>query len=544
MIILKHKLRFIYLPYLLVAVSCVLGYSVVNWILIIETELLSLNDDLVNFWLPIALPMIPVLIWLSPRLKAIQAKNDYRNNYRDFLFITASLSIAAPTIVSQLYLETATGGITKLRHIDEILRHTKTKYYTVETAFPDKENRLIETKATRAGRHNEYLDVSVYIVCPLINHTKGVAAHAGIWLGKSYRKQLSGLASNNELNSQINYFLKTSLDEYENTDLLKFTYLERLRTSNDLRGFETPLKRSALFSERKTNVILVPHHDSFDSRNGDKLAWAFGSFGIGAFVWFLLLWPAPVDHDELKRLASGKKTTKQEATPFYDLLLPKPGTFITTILMDLNLLVFLGMVFAGMGVVSFASTDLLAVGGSSRSAIQHGEIWRLVSSMFIHGGLMHLLGNIYLLMFVGMLLEPLLRPMKFALCYLICGLVGSVVSVLWHESTVSVGASGAIFGLCGTLLSLALKRKGAFVIGRRSLINTVLFILGYNLIFGLLMHGIDHACHLGGLITGLIFGLVINILPSSDGTKAKPPADAISLSKRTHHTIPSTSQNG
>ena len=98
------KIRVIYLPFLLIAVCCVTGYTVLNWLLIIETGFTGLNEEAVNFWLPYAVPWIPILLWLSPRLKALR-QSDGGGDRRFSFSMTAALAVTAPTIVSQYYLE-------------------------------------------------------------------------------------------------------------------------------------------------------------------------------------------------------------------------------------------------------------------------------------------------------------------------------------------------------------------------------------------------------------------------------------------------------
>jgi rhomboid protease GluP len=126
--------------------------------------------------------------------------------------------------------------------------------------------------------------------------------------------------------------------------------------------------------------------------------------------------------------------------------------------------------------------------------------------MFLHGGIMHLILNIYGLVLASIFIEPLLGSVRYAIIYLAAGIVGSIASISWYENTISVGASGAIFGLCGATLALTLtgifakegKRMILVLFGPYVLINLVMGLFG----------GIDNAAHLGGLITGAIVALI------------------------------------
>jgi rhomboid protease GluP len=190
-----------------------------------------------------------------------------------------------------------------------------------------------------------------------------------------------------------------------------------------------------------------------------------------------------------------------------NLLIPKEGFFITPIIMNLNILIYLIMVISGLGVVSFKGIDLLNWGGNFRPYTTDGQWWRLLASIFLHGGLMHIIANMVGLLFVGIFLEPLLGRKKFLTIYLLTGVFASATSLWWHAATVSIGASGAIFGLYGLFLSLMLLKVFPKDFSKAFLVSTLIFV-GYNLLMGL-AGGIDNAAHIGGLASGFVIGLLL-----------------------------------
>src|SRR5690606_40764354 len=106
--------------------------------------------------------------------------------------------------------------------------------------------------------------------------------------------------------------------------------------------------------------------------------------------------------------------------------IPKEGFYVTPIIINLNLLIYIIMVFAGLGLVSFKATDLLNWGANFRPLTTDGQCWRLLTSTFLHGGLMHILTNMNGLLFVVIFLEPLLDKKKYMLVYLTTGILASV----------------------------------------------------------------------------------------------------------------------
>ena len=131
------------------------------------------------------------------------------------------------------------------------------------------------------------------------------------------------------------------------------------------------------------------------------------------------------------------------------LFIPRPGFYATPILIDLNVLIFLIMGMAGLGFVSVPAQDLLRWGASYGPKIAEGEWWRLLTNTFLHNGVFHLFANMAALLFVGIILEPVLGTTRMTICYLVAGLCASLSGIWWHDAVVSVGASGAIFGLYG-----------------------------------------------------------------------------------------------
>lgn len=191
---------------------------------------------------------------------------------------------------------------------------------------------------------------------------------------------------------------------------------------------------------------------------------------------------------------------------FFGLLVPKEDHFITPIILMLNTLVFVIMLIAGVDIYRPEVMDIINWGGNIKAlTVDQGQYWRLVTSVFVHIGIPHLLMNALGFLFVAVLLEHILGRIRFGLIYLTTGLVASLVSVFWNTAMVSAGASGAIFGLYGFLLMhLVLRREGRKKMNG-GLIATISIYIIYNLIMGL-TGNIDNAAHIGGLISGMILG--------------------------------------
>jgi len=186
---------------------------------------------------------------------------------------------------------------------------------------------------------------------------------------------------------------------------------------------------------------------------------------------------------------------------------------LTQIIFGINAAVFLGMVLSSSAVMDFPLGTLVHWGANVGALTFSGEWWRLLTNVFVHGGLLHIAFNMWCLWNLGALCESLYGRWTYAAIYLICGVGASLASAAWHPYVPSVGASGAIFGLAGALI--AAFKLGEFSVPRSALSGTLrslgAFVV-YNLIFGAVIPGIDNTAHIGGLITGLIVGALIAML--------------------------------
>ena len=186
---------------------------------------------------------------------------------------------------------------------------------------------------------------------------------------------------------------------------------------------------------------------------------------------------------------------------------------VTQVILGANVMVFLAMVAASGPSLDFTGAVSVHFGANFGPLTLSGQWWRLVTYMFLHGGLFHIAMNMWCLWNLGALCESLYGRWTYAAVYLLTGVAGGLASVGWNPGVLSVGASGAIFGLTGALIaSFALGEFSLSGISIKGTRNSLLFFAGFNLFLGRMFPGIDNACHIGGLVSGLILGALIALL--------------------------------
>ena len=188
----------------------------------------------------------------------------------------------------------------------------------------------------------------------------------------------------------------------------------------------------------------------------------------------------------------------------------------TYIFLGVNIGIFLLMSLAG-GTTN--ETTLMAFGVKSNAEIDEGEVWRVVTPIFIHIGLLHLFFNSYALWMVGPQVEKLYGSARFVLLYLLTGVAGVLGSYFYHPQAISAGASGAIFGLFGVLLAFGIRYRHSIPPSFKKAVGAgVLPVIAINLVIGFTIPGIDNSAHISGLVAGAALATVIPFQRPGAGT--------------------------
>ncbi len=190
----------------------------------------------------------------------------------------------------------------------------------------------------------------------------------------------------------------------------------------------------------------------------------------------------------------------------------KPKKIVVTHLIIVACLIMFAItcMFDGMEAIRDVTTlTALKLGANAALLLKAGELWRLFTYMFLHASLIHLLVNMYSLYVLGTQTETFIGKWKFLIVYIVSGICGGLLSaVVGGDAIVSVGASGAIFGLTGSLLYFGYHYRTYL---GTALKNQIIPVIIINIGIGFLMSGIDNYCHIGGLIGGVLITMALGI---------------------------------
>ena len=211
--------------------------------------------------------------------------------------------------------------------------------------------------------------------------------------------------------------------------------------------------------------------------------------------------------------------------------------FVTPLIVLACAAYFAAMIATGVPILWPSAPQLVRWGANdgARLILRH-EYWRLVASVFVHGGLIHLVVNMWSLLVIGPLVERIYGHLAFAVLYLAAGVGGAIASAAVPPMRVSVGASGAICGVLGGLLAfLVVHRRTIPPTVLRQLRKNVLGVVLFMAVLGLVVTNIDQAAHLGGLGTGFACGLLlIGPWPVARGLATPGPARRVAAHRGDH----------
>jgi len=187
-----------------------------------------------------------------------------------------------------------------------------------------------------------------------------------------------------------------------------------------------------------------------------------------------------------------------------------PHAWVTPTIAGLIVVGFLVEIGLGASPMAPTALQLLKAGGNFGPSVDSGEWWRMGTSLFLHAGLIHIGFNLWAFWNIGKFTERVFGNLPFLVIYALSGFGGAIASLAVHPLTVCVGASGAIFGVYGALLSFVLLHRGVFpdtFLQKQR--NSLLGFLAYNVVFSLSVPNIDLSAHGGGLVTGMMAGALL-----------------------------------
>lgn len=434
--------------------------------------------------------------------------NYISSDWKEIYHIIAFATVAVPTIIATHYLKNSEGELIYVDHPQEVLNSDTERFFRIPYFSLDKGNGGIYYEVRNSAKYNQHLSFGAFICSPL--KFQDSISSDKVWVGVRYYDKISSRSDSAVREERFQQFLAESREKYRKAPSQRVRYFEMVLTGRERNNYLKAIDISRIeVGSRDSILILEMEYEPFNERGERTLAWLYHVTIGSDILWFLMLILPGIKDRET---AAEKSSRKRMNADMWKILTPSKELLVIPIVFHLNLLVFLAMVISGVSLVHPSSADLIQWGALFKLLVQEGEWWRMITCAFLHAGVLHLILNLGVLLLTGVFIEFNMSNRSLAITYLLSILGGSAASLWWNTATVAVGASGAIFGILGCILVLALRNRFEGV-DRSYLVRMVTIYIGINLLFSL-SGGIDNAAHIGGLTTGAICGFFVSFFKS------------------------------
>ncbi len=210
--------------------------------------------------------------------------------------------------------------------------------------------------------------------------------------------------------------------------------------------------------------------------------------------------------DLMLNVANDINAKTEKENKVYERIFKPKKIVVTNVLIALNVIIFFITYILSGGVLS--GSALLKYGALNSYYVVRGDFWRLITCGFLHGGLLHLIFNMYALYAIGTQVENFAGKKKYLIIYFVSLISASLMSTVITPNVISIGASGAIFGLMGALVYFGMQYR---VYLGSVFTNQIIPLILINILFGFMVTGVDNAAHIGGLIGGVLIAMATGI---------------------------------
>lgn len=282
----SKKLAHILPTLLAITFGTVIVFVLLRLLLELGLHVSTIKEEVWQKGIPFFAPWIPVMIWLRPRLRVLTF-DAFEDRQRSAFLVTSGATIMIATMMSQQYLTTATGALTEVKRVGDIEAMPPARYYRIERFAVNTALQGFASTLREYGKRNEKLMMDLYFVCPMVDESAQEQIPK-VWYGVHFHKEISNRLTAAQTEREYQSFRNRSEYEMLGYQYTTVDHMERVTASDKLEQYREAVKRS-MYVAASDSVILEPIREKYEARNGNKLAWVFGSIAIGLATFMILL---------------------------------------------------------------------------------------------------------------------------------------------------------------------------------------------------------------------------------------------------------------
>lgn len=488
-----------------VLLTSAVGYGMFRWLLTFGMEVSAIKSEVFGYILPAILSGAIFWVTLRKRFWIIEERLARQVDCRGFLQSVTWIALYVMIMFADGYVMHQFSTLHRVENVAQIEKHSPNIYYEIgEFSLKPRIMGSYADSRTIPKRIGSDLRFTIYVVFPFTNSTN-------VWYAMKYVKTIR-YGSEDEVEQEYTAFME-QCDRDINTHNFKHNHVfERVTASDDCDGFLRSIEQQSGASVAADAVILRPLTNGYVNKGDKILRWALIAFSIWMALTFILLVFAPLNDELLTKKLTWRKSKRRTNNSswglFRAILIPSWNNWSIALIFDVIILYFLVMIVGGVSPLFSSSQELFEWGALRSESLSNGEWWRVVTSMFMHSNIMHLLGNIIVLGVVVFFSVNLFKANKTAIIFFISGICAGATAALLFNGTY-VGASGAIMGLSGALFAVYIRyrRYISEFIGSVGLLWLVL-TTAFTLLIGI-GSGVSNTAHITGLFTGAVLALFL-----------------------------------
>lgn len=488
-----------------VLLTAAVGYGLFRWLLAFGMEVFVIKSEVFGYILPAILSGAIFWVTLRKRFWIIEERVARQVDCRGFLQSVTWIALYVMMMFAERYVMHRFSTLQRVENVAQIEKHSSDIYYEIgEFSLQSRIMGSYADSRTIPKRIGSDLRFTIYIVFPFAQSTN-------VWYAMKYAKTIR-YGSEDEVEQEYTAFMEQCDREINTHNFQHSPVFERMTASDDCDGFRRAIERQSSASLAAEAVILRPLTDGYVNKGNEILRWIFIAFSIWMALTLILLGFAPLNDKLLtKKLTlrkSKRKTGNDSLGLFREILIPGRNNWAVVLIFDVVIIYFLVMTIGGVSPLFSSSQELFEWGALRSESLSNGEWWRVITSMFMHSNIMHLLGNVIVLGVVVSFSVNLFKVHKTAIIFILSGICAGVTAALLFNGTY-VGASGAIMGLSGALFAVYIRYR-KYISGSIGSVGLLWLVLttGFTLLIGI-GSGVSNTAHITGLCTGAVLALFL-----------------------------------
>ena len=496
---LRIKFWNIFVPILFTIVFVVVYCHGFRWLFDYNLNWFSLEHYLWDFFVPLAFSIALPYLLLKRRIRLLQDKGNTKRMAIVLFYVTAIVCFVI-VLNTQKNVERLAFETIKIRTVTYVDTYPNDRFFDILDPSINRQEEVFSYQARVKGKNNNNFVITMYLAYPFIQGERRY------WFGLSKRETISNRWSNNRKQVAIaelknRFYTETSERRFD----VDYGF-RRLMHSDDREEFVKAIQRATNLTEEQYENLVILLPEDIEAMEENELSQAvFWTFGIGSLVMLLMVLFSKLNTNSMNDFKQPAVYFKETKSWSKSILWSFKALPITTSLVGINILVFIVGVLQGVHFLYPSGEELYYYGAATQESLLSEKYWQILSSFFVHAGLMHMLYNMAALYCVGAILEQKLKSFLFVIMYLLSGIFAVLVTLYLGDNVILVGASGAVFGLLGILLAFLLfnvfKRKSRSIV-----LFCLIFFGGISLVIGFFTPNVANIAHLSGLAFGFTFG--------------------------------------